>query len=211
MISGVHYDVPFYPNPDDSHCVQATFKMVIKYFLEEDISFDELDRLSRKSPGKGTWTFPALIEMKKMGLRIKNIEPFDYQECSDCGECYVRKAYPAAQANYYIENSNLLEVVDAIPEFLKEVRHETREASIGELEQLLPEGWLVSCEINANLLSGKQGFNGHMVLVVGFDKENVYLNDPGLPGIKDRRVSKPDFLAASGGGGLTLTAFKREI
>ncbi len=203
----VRYDVPFYANPDETHCVQATLKMVLKYFLDKDFSFEELDALSRKSPGKGTWLFPALINIEKMGVQIKNIEPFDYQKYFEQGDAYVTNAYPPLQARYYIEESNLSDVKDAIPLFLKTIRSEMREASMRDIEKLLEEEWLVTCEVNANCLQEEKGFEGHMVLVVGFDDKNFYLNDSDESRNR-KEVPKEKFEKCWSDSGFNLTAFR---
>jgi hypothetical protein len=69
-------NVVFFANTaDGTHCVQATFRMMLKYFLPElDFNWQKLDKMSHKSPGKGTWWFPMVLEMKKVGLKTKYIE-----------------------------------------------------------------------------------------------------------------------------------------
>ena len=80
--------VPFFPNTtDDTHCLQAVLKMVLKYFQpEKNFSFDELDVLSDKVPGKWTWATRALINLHKMGYKLVNMEDFDYQSFSQNGK-----------------------------------------------------------------------------------------------------------------------------
>lgn len=36
----------------------------------------------------------------------------------------------------------------------------------------------------------------HYVLMTGFDKDSIYVHDPGLPGRKDLRVRKKEFIMA---------------
>ncbi|HET7827350.1 MAG TPA: hypothetical protein VFK97_00585, partial [Candidatus Saccharimonadales bacterium] len=73
--------VPFFANtPDGTHCVQAAFRSMLKYFWpERDFSYDQLDEMSRKLPGKGTWWPALLLELAKLGIDVMDIEPFDYQ------------------------------------------------------------------------------------------------------------------------------------
>jgi len=49
-------EVPFYPNTEDNtHCLQACLKMVLKYFIQEkEYSYEDLDRVTAKVPG--LWT-----------------------------------------------------------------------------------------------------------------------------------------------------------
>ena len=48
-------NVPFFPNTaDNTHCLQAVLKMILKYFEpQKDYSFEELNILSDKAPKSG--------------------------------------------------------------------------------------------------------------------------------------------------------------
>jgi hypothetical protein len=54
--------VPFYANTnDDSHCVQAAFRIMLKYFLpDQEFGYRELDNLTAKVGNHGTWWPPGL-------------------------------------------------------------------------------------------------------------------------------------------------------
>lgn len=97
--------------------------MVLKYFTGKEYSWDELDRISHKTKDRGTWLFPALIEFVKMGFAIENVESFDYQKFYEEGESYVRKYYRPVVAGWYTVRSNLLDVKEFIPEYLKTVKN----------------------------------------------------------------------------------------
>lgn len=186
--------VPFFANTaDDTHCVQAAFKMMLKYFLpERDFSFAELDRMSRRTAGKGTWWPPMLLALQALGLEARCIEGFDYEMFYKEGKDYVRQVYPLETAKYYLERSNLMDIRPMIPEFLEKIRPEARPASFSDLDELLTAGWLVGLELNAKVLndSARSEYVGHMVVV--FDKQNDYysLHDPGLKPHRNRQVSR---------------------
>lgn len=73
-------DIPFIANSaDNMHCVNAVLRMVLKYFFHSEMSWKEIDQLTKAIPGKATWTFIAEMELVKRGLEVKNIEPLDYQ------------------------------------------------------------------------------------------------------------------------------------
>lgn len=74
-------EVPFFANTvDNTHCVQACFRMALKYFLPElDFNFGKLDAMTHKVEKKGTWWFPGLVELKKLGIQSKMICAFDYK------------------------------------------------------------------------------------------------------------------------------------
>lgn len=47
-------NVPFFANTaDDTHCVQTSFKIMLKFFLpNRDFGWEELDKLSHKTTAK---------------------------------------------------------------------------------------------------------------------------------------------------------------
>ena len=60
---------PFIANSKDGmHCVNAVFRMVHKHFLGRDLSWKEIDELTKAVTGKGTWTFVGEMEFAKRGL-----------------------------------------------------------------------------------------------------------------------------------------------
>jgi hypothetical protein len=184
--------IPFYANTDDdTHCVQACFKMMLGYFLpEQEFSFKELDVLTHKVEGKGTWWFPALAEFNKMGIQSKVIELFDYQKYFLEGKTYLLAFYGPEIAQNKLIHTNLKEVKHLIPGFMNGSDYENRSATIKDIDNLLDDGWLVGPEINLGVLNGSPGMGSHMVLVFAKDSQNYTLHDPGLPPHASRIVSK---------------------
>jgi len=207
MLIMIKYNVPFFANTkDNTHCVQACFKSILKFFLpERAFSFAELGRMSKKSEGKGTWWFPMYLELKKMRFDIKEISNFDYEKYYKEGKKYLQEIYTNEQTNWYLEKSNLLDVKKYIPEFLVLVKPEVRKATNEDFERLLSEGYLLISDVNYYAIQGKVGYGSHAVVVFGFDEENFYLHDPGLPPRENLKVSKKLFQKA---GGDNLSAFK---
>ncbi len=199
--------VPFYANTEDNtHCVQACFKSVLRFFIpNRDFSFDELDQLSKKSEGKGTWWFPMYLELKKMGFDIKEISNFDYEKYYKEGEKYLKEIYTKEQGRWYLEKSNLLDVKKYIPEFLVLVKSVVRKANNNDFERLLSSRYLIISDVNYYAIRGKVGYGSHSVVVFGFDDEYFYLHDPGLPPRENLKVSKKLFQR---GGGDNLLGFK---
>jgi hypothetical protein len=192
--------VPFFANtPDDTHCVQAAFKMMLKYFMpERDFSFNQLDKLSRKEPSKGTWWLPLLLELSKLEISVKDIEPFNYTRFYKEGDTYVKSFYPPQAANYHLNQTNLRSIKPLIPEFLKNVDLETRSASLDDIQKMLASGWLIAAAVNSRVLNNTPGFSGHVMVVYDFDAKSgqFLLHDPGLPAHESRPVAREKFEAA---------------
>jgi len=121
-------NLPFFANtPDNTRCVQAAFRIILKYFMpERNFSYAQLDQMSQKMPGKDTWWPPMLIKLQKMGFSVKSIEAFDYRRFYEEGETYVRGIYPEATADYHLNQTNLKEIKPLIPEFLSKIATATR-------------------------------------------------------------------------------------
>lgn len=206
-------DIPFFPNTsDDTHCVQACFRMVLKYFLPaREFSWEELDHLTQKQEGKGTWWFPALKIFNDLGISSKLIGSFDYQRFYEEGDVYLKSIMSEEQLNYYANKSNLFSVKDQIPEFIKNAAYEKRQATLKDIDELLEQVCLVGIELDACVLSKNSGFSPHMVLVFGKIKTEYFLHDPGLPPMPNRKVTVTDLESAWGEGGKekrSLVAFR---
>jgi hypothetical protein len=190
----MHKIPPFVANSaDNMHCVNAVFRMVHQYYFNQDLSWEEIDKLTKAIPGKATWTFIGEMEFAKKGLEVTNIEPVNYQKLYAEGENYLTKVVGKDTAQYYLEKSNIVSVIKYIPEYLKTVKHETRRASIKEIIKYLEQKSLVGAEINSRILNNRVGFSLHFVLLYDFDGKNIILHDPGAPPIMARKVKINEF------------------
>src|SRR3989338_8837438 len=75
----VELDIPFVENPHYTHCFQACLKMALGYFWpDEKFSFRQLDALSEKEWGRGSWPLAALAWLRRNGIETFFCSPFDY-------------------------------------------------------------------------------------------------------------------------------------
>lgn len=186
--------VPFVENSkDDMRCVPAVFRMLNQHYLGKDLSWEEIDKIMKVIPGKGTWTFPGLTYFANKGLDVLVIEPVDYGKLYKEGESYLKTLFGEKTAKYYLERSNIASVIQFIPEFLKAVKHENRKATMEDIKKYLKDGCLIGVEVNSAILNNYEGFNLHYILLYGLDGENVVFNDPGLPPIKGRKITIKEF------------------
>lgn len=194
--------IPFYANhPDNMHCSQAVFRSLFNFLLDEELSWEEIDEISKTILGKGSWTMAAHIELARRGVEIINIEPFDYEAFYNQGQHYLDRHFDEETIDYYIEKSNLLSVREYIPQFLKVVKHESRKATISDIDNLLNKRFLVGAEINSRVLNNTPGFSLHYVLIKRAEGENYLINDPGggsSPAIESRLIPKSEFVKALG-------------
>ena len=203
--------VAFYPNhPDNMHCVLAIFRSLFDYFFNEKLSWKQIEKKMGFVKGKGAWTFPAETELAKRGMEVINIEPFDYKRFLKEGEDYLRKAYNQETANYYLHETNINTKRNEIPEFIRVVKHQTRKATVDDIDNFLIDGYLVGAEINSRILNKKPGFSLHYVLIKRLDDDQYVINDPGLPPLENRKVTRGEFMEALGREGTNgeVTAFR---
>lgn len=200
---------PFVPNSDDdTHCVNAVFRMVLKYYTNQDVMWDEIDTLTGAIPGKGTWTIGGDIALAKRGIKVTNIEPVDYDALYKEGVTYLQQVFGADTSKYYLERSNIAAVIPDIPEFLRLVPHQTRRVETKEIITFLQNDNLVGVTLNSSILNKKPGFMLHYVLLYDFDGTHFSHHDPGLPPQPSRRVSletfEESFVYPGGNGGIEI-------
>lgn len=209
----VKLDVPFYPNtPDDTHCFQAALKSILKYFLpDREFTWEGLDKLSAKKEGLWTWPMSALLNLKKMGFDVVNMEDWDYKAFTQKGGEYLVEKYGKEIAEKQIKNSDTAQERKFAKEFVKVFGEQKSLPKVEDIKRLLKRGYLVICNLNSLTLAGKRGYVGHFVVVIGFGDSNLYLHDPGLPPKENRKVSNKRFMKAwayPNGSVKNLTAFK---
>lgn len=190
--------VPFYSNtPDDTHCFQAVIRMVLKYFLpDQKYSWKQLEKMTAKKKGLWTWSMQGLMNLKKIGFDVVNMEDFDYKRFSKEGGKYLIERLGKEVGKAQIKHSDISQEMRIAKKFIKVFGEKTVLPTISDIKKFLKKGYLVGCNVNSKVLDGKKGYVGHFVLVFGFDEKNLYLHDPGLPPRKNRKVPIKRFIKA---------------
>jgi hypothetical protein len=190
-------DIPFFANtPDDTHCFQASLKIVLKYFFpDKDFTFEELDKMTDKPLNKWTWPSAGLVALKKMGLEVKFYAKMDYNKFAERGVDYFYEIYPN-DADEMIKNSDIESEIENAKEMIKHNIFSNEKVGLGDVERWFDQNYLIVLLINSNVLRNKKGISGHFVVLIGLDKNNVVIHDPGLPPMKNRAISKDLFLKA---------------
>lgn len=187
--------IPFYANTaDDTRCVQACFRMALKHFTpQKEYTWDEVDAICHAKLGKGTWWFPALVELQTRGLLTKMISSLDYKRLENEKFAYLNERTNENVAAWYETHSNLASVLPLLPAFLQSNIWEQRAATLNDIDYLLADDWLVGIEVNAKILNNKEGLSPHMVLVFAKNDDHYVFHDPGLPPHENRTMT-PDEL-----------------
>lgn len=171
--------------------------MVLKYFLpEKDFNWEELEKLTAKKEGLWTWTMAGTIALKKMGFEIVNMEEFDYLRMAQEGEKYLAEKNGEETAKIQVAHCDIRQEMKLAKEFYDIFGNQNNLPEIKDIKNLLEDGYLVTCHVNFRILNEKEGYTGHFVVIIGFDDENLYLHDPGLPPQENRKVTNDLFLKA---------------
>jgi hypothetical protein len=186
----INYDVPFYSNTsDNTHCYQAALKMVLKYFTPaQEYSWEKLEKITAKVEGLWTWPLATLIWLTDQGFTVKNIEVFDYKKFIEQGDQYLLDEFGREVGQSQINHSDISQEQRLSKDFLKRIATVKEIPTLNDIKMLLEQGFLLICNINSSAINQKEGYSGHAVVVKGFEDGFLFLHDPGLPGLENRKV-----------------------
>lgn len=192
----VNYNVPFFENtPDNTRCVQASYRMVLKYFLpEKDFSWDELDSITNKRPNLWTWPMAGLCWFSDNGFDVVYIEDFDYQTFMREPYVYMEEKAGAEVANEQRKHSDIEGEIEWTKKFLEKVNVQNYQPSLDEIKSYLDQGYIIVTSVNSLSLYNKPGYLGHSVVVRGYDDKHIILNDPGIIGREDIKIPNEQFI-----------------
>ena len=195
-------NLPFYKNDfDGSRCVPVCGKIVLEHFLGKKYSLDLLDKLMKRKPNMWTYTAQLVNVLHKEGLNVRYYSKFDLKPFLE-GEPFFRKHF-GKDAETILKYTDLPVVLEAIEKILYSDIFEKRELSISEIEENLMKGNIPIVVIDNNKISGKEGnFQGHVVVVTGFDEENIYFHESGPTNpTPNKKVKKETFIEAMNANG----------
>ena len=186
-------DVPFHDgHGEKNQCMQIAMQSVIQYFLNEVYTLDELDKVTGRQKGKWTAVSQGVLGLYELGLKAEaycaSDEP-DFRVRYGRDAEKIIKNLDVAVANAYSEKAvenHLIQV--------KKLRFE-------DIEKDIEEGCVPIMIVDLNVLldGASRSYNGHSVVVTGFDEEYVYYHEPGyflFPSTPHKRVPKKLFLKA---------------
>lgn len=186
--------IPFYANlKDDNHCLQACFKMILKYYFpEKNYSFKKLDKLSKHINGKWTWQGAFLLALSKMDFEIVNIENLDYKKFAKEGDKYLKTIWHKNVFDKQNQFSDLKQEKRIAKKIIEEekIKVINREASIKDIERYFSNNFLVAVSINPCVLVKKKCYWSHLVLITDINEKTVTFHNPGLPPIENKKVNK---------------------
>lgn len=176
----------FFPNDeDDSHCFQASLKMALTEIAPEiDSLINSYDEFTGKSPKfKYTWPITGAINAAKLGLDVVYIDQFNLTSFIENPSKALTAVLGSEIAEDQMVNSNIPDVVKAARELLvnENVSVIFEIPTLQQLKSLIDKGYAVIVNVNARVLTGKEGYSGHFVYVYDYNKNDLIMHNPGLP------------------------------
>lgn len=194
-------DIPFYSNYQSKSCMLACMRSALEYLTQRSWTWPELEALTGFKPGRAAWTVKMWTTLAEDGFDIDMTEGFDYALYYKQGESYLSQFLKPHEVEWQLQNSNLLDIRPLIPVFLKTVRHNMASPTLKDVDRLLGEGYLVTVQLNNQILNDQSGYVAHMILVHDKQGEDYIAHDPGddSAGEANRRIPAQKLFAAMGG------------
>lgn len=172
--------MPFYKQTLEDNCGPASLKMVLDY-LGETLNNQELEKLIGFKKGAGVFTVQIAIAAAELGYKV---------------EIYS-KSVSSLRTDLESQES-YTDLIDYEISLLRKARDSKvilykRELSLKELLSLVNKDNAMIVLLNWNVMLGKDGYLGHFVPLVGYDRDNVFIHDPNPEGSKFKKIPKRIF------------------
>ncbi len=196
-------NIPFYANtgPDPNQCFQVSMKSVLDYFLNKEFDVAYLDQITNRKKGK--WTTPSQIvpALYDLGLNLRYYSKIDIKPFLE-GESFIRKQYGEA-ADKMLGFIDVDVTISSIKNLLKYDLFAIKKLGIPEIEANVKNKFVQMAIIDwFKITEVDKPYQGHMVIITGFDDENIYLHNPGpLKAQANMKVTKEKFMEAFNANG----------
>lgn len=165
-------EIPFYDQKNETECGSVALKMILEYF-DEKYDKEYLKKLLDTESSGMTWTVAVAKASAQLGFKTDfystslgfNPENFNlsyYQKFTD-GAVSVQ--------------DKLMRIIAKCIEF--NVKLEEKTLTLEELLGKINDNCVPIILIDWSKVVGKDKYLGHIVPIVGYDEENVYIHDSG--------------------------------
>jgi len=208
------YNVPFIANPDD-RCTVAVVAMVMAYFMpKRHFDMAEIEKICGYEKGRSIWKAESMLNLARLGFQLHWIEDFDHHKFMADPKSYLRSILDDDAYQWQVTHGDLEKEAERMRQYIKSgLPLEQRQATKEDIKRFLDDGWLVHLEVNANTLSDKPGYEGHSVLVIGYDDTDAIIHNPdGVSGNKPNQHVSWELLDRAWkefGGSYSLYACKK--
>ncbi len=173
--------------------------MVLAYFEpHEEYSWDRLDTISGKVGDRWTWPMASMLWLDDRGYKVTDYTLFDFERFGEEGGAYLIEWYGEEMGRAQIAHGNIPGEMRYAKEYVRRATIHKTLPTTKDVRAELARGALVMCGLNAYALDDEVGYEGHAILVKGFDAHTLLLHDPGSPPHANRVVDDARFERAWG-------------
>jgi ABC-type bacteriocin/lantibiotic exporter with double-glycine peptidase domain len=159
--------VPFYKQTP-LNCGPTALRMVFSYF-GNDTDISVIENLVNKKDGKGVSTILLAIAAAELGFKTEF-----YSKSIYFNEDHLKKDYYKKHADITSHEQSKIIVNEARN---KGIQLFEKSITLNEILQKITTNSLPIALLDWNIVKGKKGYNGHFVVIVGYDKDNVYVHN----------------------------------
>jgi hypothetical protein len=111
-----------------------------------------------------------MLRLHDMGFEVRWIEDFDHQAFARDPKAYLHRILKdSAILEWQLKHADLSAEAAKMQAYIdKQLPLESRPGTIDDIKKLLDDGWLVRLEVNGDLLIGRDGYDGHSILAIGY-------------------------------------------
>jgi hypothetical protein len=165
-------DVPFYKQSFALDCGPVSLKMVLDYFGNK-LTQEQIKNKIQSEKSGATPLISLALTAKELGYSVKffstklgfNPEHFKLD--------FYKKVTEGKEAHKNFINNIFQKCVKI------NLNMEEKSLSLNELLSFLSEDSILIVLIDWNIITDKQGYQGHIVPIVGYDEENVFVHQLG--------------------------------
>jgi hypothetical protein len=190
-------DIPFYKNEGDGNqCMQVAMQSVIKHFLNKEYSREELDKLTGRKPNLWTWTPQVVPVLYDIGLNLRFYSKTDLKPLLE-GEIFIKEHF-GKDADKILKFTDVTVLVESVKKLLEYDLFERKILSPEEIELHIEKCHALIFIIDNNKITDAEKlYQGHYVVMTGFDEENVFYHDSGPVNPEaDKKIPKTTFMEA---------------
>lgn len=186
--------MPFYPNEDEFHCINAAMQSALRFYQRKDYSVNFIDCFLRRKPRTWPWMPECVLVLHELGLKVRyfaRINMMDYLK----GDSFIKKITGVNHYNY-TKRTDYERLIKAVYRLKTLELFEQRELSLDEVSRFMNKGYTPLFVIN-NIFVNPNPRIGKYVVVTKIDGEHVYYHETG-PKIKhpNYKVLREEFMKA---------------
>lgn len=163
--------IPFYQQTSKFNCGPTALRMVFDYLgKSKDLAL--IEEKVGISEGKAVSTINLAIAAKELGFNTEF-----YSKQLYFNEEHLKKEFYQQHADITSMNESI-KIVNKAKE-IGVILHETT-MTLDELLNKMSEKKLIITLIDWSVISGKKGYQGHFIPIIGYDNKNVYIHNQSL-------------------------------